>query len=56
MSAAKYTPEEEALYKLRPLPDVPFIGEGRAKHLNGRYEVGRLRYRETHPHAPKVGE
>lgn len=56
MSVAEYTPEEERRWKLRPLPEAPFIGQAASHALNLEYEMKRKLYRQRHPLAPKVDE
>lgn len=57
VSAASYTSEEEARYRLPSLPDVPFIGHAEASRRNVIYEEGRVRYRQLHPLAnPLTGK
>lgn len=41
MSAGPITPEEEARYKLAPLPDVEPVTPERAAELNRAYEISR---------------
>jgi len=48
MTAREYTPEEEALYKLRPLPDIPFIGAEESQRLRAVYEESRKAHRIEH--------
>lgn len=49
MGARVYTPEDEALLKLRPLPDIPFIGPEESQRLRAAYEAARIAYRVVHP-------
>lgn len=57
MSAASYTPEEEARYRLPPLPEVPFIGHAESGRRNVAYEDARKQYRKVHPIVnPVTGE
>lgn len=53
MTARDYSADEEKLYRLRPLPDAPFIGARESELLRAEYEAGRQQYRAEHPHAPK---
>lgn len=43
------TEEDERRYKLRPLPDVPFIGTAASTALNALYELKRKLWRQRHP-------
>lgn len=49
MSARIYTPEEEELYKLRPLPDIPFIGVEESRKRREAYKRGSTEYRVKNP-------
>lgn len=47
------TPEDEKLYNLKPLPDVPFCGRPMADALQRTYERVRHAWRYLYPSAPK---
>lgn len=49
MTARIYTPEEEMTLKLRPLPEVPWIGVEESQRRRAAYEAGRVDYRVIHP-------
>lgn len=58
MSVGPCTPEQEALYKLRPLPDVPFIGTKESQRRRANWERHRVGYREVVPiiEAVEIGD
>jgi hypothetical protein len=41
MGAREFSADEERIYKLLPLPDVPFCGREEAARLNRAYEAQR---------------
>lgn len=49
MSAAPYTPDEARRYRLPPLPEPPFCGDGEAARLRAIYEAQRRIYRAAFP-------
>ncbi len=49
MGAQVYTEEEARRLKLRPLPDVPFIGHAEIRQLRKAWEQHRKAYREINP-------
>lgn len=50
MSARCYSPDEERLYRLPPLPDVPWIGDRECAQRRLAYEAHRAEYRRLNPH------
>lgn len=49
MGAQIYTDKEVAIFRLRPLPDIPFIGAAESQRLRKVYEDYRRGYRTDNP-------
>lgn len=43
------TEDDERLYKLKPLPEVPWIGAAESQKRRAAYEAGRIDYRKLVP-------